>query len=76
MVSNDLVFSEDSRSQASSATGGSSHDLPRSVASRHVDQEEELASTVELVEASSSRELCVATVTLFPLLARAGVVDW
>lgn len=36
-----------------------------------MDQEEELASTVEQVEASSSRELCVAMVTLLvlPLLS-------
>lgn len=33
-----------------------------------MDQEEEFTSTVELIEVSSSRELCVATVTLlFPL---------
>lgn len=39
----------------------------RSAALKHVDQEEEFASTVELlVEASSSRELCVATVTFLP----------
>lgn len=48
-----------SRSEKSNWSG-------RSIAPLYVDQEEEFASTVELVEASSSNELWVATVTLFP----------
>lgn len=38
----------------------------RLTGSVHVDQEDEFASKVELVDASSSRELCVATVTFVP----------
>lgn len=57
----------DSRSQKSLTVRNCSPDFSRSSASRHMDQEEEFASMVEFVEASSSRELCVATVTLFPL---------
>lgn len=60
-----LVFDE-SRSQIFFDAS----DFSRSIALRHVDQEEKLASAVELVETSSSRELCVATVTLFPLSHR------
>lgn len=65
---------DDSRSQKLSLTVNNfSSDFSRSNASRRIDQEEEFASKVELIEVSSSRELCVATVTLFPLSLQVAV---